>query len=272
RLRHQTMSKKPEEDDDPILEAAADYDPANPDHGLMELKTESELVEQMRERGFQFSYACYQDGNKDACHSLGQWLSMWRKQPAEGAAVFKHNCDLHGHAESCFKYANYKRNGPHGHPVGAPAHPDCDPAEANAYYDRACNRLLHRRSCICLARSRLLDGGRSAGSLEAGMALLRRACLGPGDRDGVGLACVSAAVECLQAGQAAEARKLAGTACDAGDGAGCGLLAVMMRRGDGGPTDVDEANRLSQRAKGMNSEYGQFLQQAKARQNRREAL
>jgi hypothetical protein len=56
------------------------------------------------EKYTEFRIAC-DEGDATACNSLGEWWSALRGDYTKSLAVFRANCDLNKHANSCFNAA-----------------------------------------------------------------------------------------------------------------------------------------------------------------------
>ena len=56
------------------------------------------------EKYTEFRVAC-DEGDPTACNSLGEWWSALRGDYNKSLAVFRANCDMHKHANSCFNAA-----------------------------------------------------------------------------------------------------------------------------------------------------------------------
>jgi TPR repeat protein len=194
-----------------------------------------DLPPQYEERLLAAKLDCDNDkGAADACHAVGEFLSVVKNDHAGARKAFEKNC-ASGHGASCFALGRLLLGG-----KGGPL----DERKGEATLKKGC-ALEHAPSCHHLG---LMAFGRS--DERAGEAHMATACA-----MGLSQACHVLGGALLRPGKGRDAVKANGyleTACADGHAPACHNLAVMFRKGDAGvPADAALFDRYAQRTRAL---------------------
>eukprot|EP00753_Platysulcus_tardus_P006592 PLAT14332.1.p1 GENE.PLAT14332.1~~PLAT14332.1.p1 ORF type:complete len:228 (+),score=64.92 PLAT14332.1:12-695(+) len=191
----------------------------------------------LKEKREEFEAFC-DEGDGNACNSLGEWWQVVGKDFRKAAGLFETNCWERGHGQSCYNLALLRY---HGRGVSISA------KEALRLSKRACE-LKHPVGCYAAARLLLSGRGGVARDAALAMELFSGACK------------MEHSLSCLHLGgysllgkhgmerDLAEARRLFEVACDGGEKAACTNLAVMYLRGEGVAKDEAKFDFYKSRA------------------------
>ncbi|CAM9126580.1 unnamed protein product [Lampetra planeri] len=75
--------------------------------GLINFEDEKEVKQFLDNLGVEYSFQCYKENDPEGCQRLADYLEGVKKNYESSAQVLKHNCENHGHAESCYKLGAY---------------------------------------------------------------------------------------------------------------------------------------------------------------------
>ena len=153
-------------------------------------------------------------GDGEACHAVGEFLSVIRRDYAGARDTYAKNCASRSHGASCFGIGRLLLGGKGG---------DADEGAAREAFARGCG-LGHGPACHHLG---LLDF--KAGDDAAAIKHLGKACDG-----GNAASCYTVGGYLLKNKRPADARPMLERACDDGHAPACHNLAVMFKTGDGG--------------------------------------
>ncbi|XP_062308308.1 cytochrome c oxidase assembly factor 7 [Osmerus eperlanus] len=216
--------------------------------GLINFEDEKEVKQFLDNLGVEYTYQCYREKDPEGCQRLADYLEGVKKNYESTAQVLKHNCETHGHGESCYKLGAYHVTGKGGvaeclktayscflrscdaggkksldgcHNVGLLAldgratDAGPDPQQAHRYYDKACAGGF---APACFNLSALFIQG---SSLEKDMGL---------------------------------ALRYASRACELGHVWGCANASRMYKLGDGTEKDEKRAEELKERARELHGQ------------------
>ncbi|CAB1452740.1 unnamed protein product [Pleuronectes platessa] len=79
--------------------------------GLVDFKDEKEVKEFLDNLGVEYSFQCYKENDPEGCQRLADYMDGVKKNHEAAAQVLKHNCETHGHGESCYKLGAYHITG-----------------------------------------------------------------------------------------------------------------------------------------------------------------
>ena len=174
-------------------------------------------------------------GDGDACHAVGEFFSVIRKDYAAARETYGKNCEARKHGASCFALGRLLLGGRGG---------AADEARGERAFASGCDRG-HAPACHhlgVLAFKRKDDA--------AALAHLEKACDG-----GDAASCYVLGGYFLRPGAAkrpAKAREFLEIACDDGHAPACHNLAVMFRKGDDGvPADPQLFDRYAKRTRAL---------------------
>ena len=172
-------------------------------------------------------------GDGDACHAVGEFFSVIRKDYAAARETYGKNCEARKHGASCFALGRLLLGGRGG---------AADEARGEQAFASGCERG-HAPACHhlgVLAFKRKDDA--------AALAHLEKACDG-----GDAASCYVLGGYFLRPGAAkrpAKAREFLEIACDDGHAPACHNLAVMMKNGDVGvPRDAKLFDKYAARTR-----------------------
>jgi len=174
-------------------------------------------------------------GDAGACHAVGEFLAVIKKDYANARTAYMQNCADRGHGASCFGVGRLLLAGRGG---------AADETGAEAAFRKGCE-LGHAPSChnLGLLAFRRKD---DAAALEC----LEKACEG-----GHPASCHALGGYFLRAGPKRDpvvARARLEAACDDGHAPACHNLAVMFKKGDAGvPADQKLFDRYAKRTRAL---------------------
>ncbi|XP_076873330.1 cytochrome c oxidase assembly factor 7 [Brachyhypopomus gauderio] len=217
--------------------------------GLINFEDEKEVKEFLDNLGVEYSYQCYREKDPEGCHRLADYLEGVKKNYESTAQVLKHNCEVNGHSESCYKLGAY-------HATGKGGVAECL-KKAYSCFIKACNSKGKKSVDACHNVGLLAHDGRA---LEEGpdpvvaRQYYERACKG-----GFAPSCFNLSALYIQ-GQAGVdknmplALKYAMRACELGHIWGCSNASRMYKLGDGTEKDDHKAEELKNRAKELHAQ------------------
>ena len=200
----------------------------------MELSTS--LPEEYEERMLSASLDCNRGAaDGDACHAVGEFFAVIRKDYVKAREAYGANCDERKHGASCFGLGRLLLGGKGG---GA------DEKAGEAAFDKGC-ALGHGPSChhLGLLEFKRKDDTKALGHLET-------AC-GAGDPG----SCYLLGSYFLKPGKSKaplKAKTFLETACADGHAPACHNLAVMFKNGDAGvPKDEAKFDTYAKRTRAL---------------------
>ncbi|KAJ8279016.1 hypothetical protein COCON_G00060820 [Conger conger] len=82
--------------------------------GLINFEDEKEVKQFLDNLGVEYSYQCHKEKDPEGCQRLADYLEGIKKNFDAAAQVLKHNCEVNGHGESCYKLGAYHITGKGG--------------------------------------------------------------------------------------------------------------------------------------------------------------
>ncbi|XP_028817645.1 cytochrome c oxidase assembly factor 7 [Denticeps clupeoides] len=217
--------------------------------GLINFEDEKEVKQFLDNLGVEYSYQCYRQKDPEGCHRLADYLEGVKRNFEATAQVLKHNCEVHGHGESCYKLGSY-------HVSGKGGVAECLKT-AYSCFVRSCNSGGRKSVDAChnvglLAHDgRAMEGGPDAGAARQ---YYERACAG-----GFAPSCFNLSTLYIQGSPGLEknmplALKYAVRACELGHVWGCANASRMFKLGDGTAQDDQKAEDLKNRARELHGQ------------------
>lgn len=215
--------------------------------GLINFEDEKEVKQFLDNLGVEYSFQCYKEKDPEGCQRLADYLEGVKKNYESTAQVLKHNCETHGHGESCYKLGAY-------HVTGKGGVPECLKSAYSCFL-RACNAGGKKSIDACHNVGLLAHDGRALGGesdANAARQYYEKACAG-----GFAPSCfnLSALYITGNSGGVAPdmtlALRYANRACELGHVYGCANASRMYKLGDGTEKDEKKAEELKNRAKAL---------------------
>lgn len=120
------------------------------------------------EKFWQFDDGCNQQGDANACFSLGEWYQLLKKDYAKAAEIYGENCEKRGHGNSCYNLSLLYWRG-----QGV----DKDRGTAAKLVRRSCEKGKHAAACQQFAWLHLLRGlGLDKAEPARALAMLTQQC------------------------------------------------------------------------------------------------
>ncbi|KAM3875909.1 cytochrome c oxidase assembly factor 7 [Diretmus argenteus] len=213
--------------------------------GLVNFEDENEVKHFLDNLEVEYSYQCYREKDPEGCQRLADYFAAVRKNYESAAQVLKHNCETHGHGESCYKLGSY-------HIVGKGGVSECLKT-AYSCFMRCCNSEGKKSIDGChnvglLAHDgRAMDGGPD---FTIARQYYEKACAG-----GFAPSCFNLSAMFIPGkyqGSTPDmtlALKYANRACELGHGRGCANASRMYKLGDGTEKDEKKAEELLNKAR-----------------------
>ncbi|XP_036378266.1 cytochrome c oxidase assembly factor 7 [Megalops cyprinoides] len=217
--------------------------------GLINFEDEKEVKQFLDNLGVEYSYQCHREKDPEGCQRLADYLEGVKKNYEATAQVLKHNCEVNGHGESCYKLGAY-------HVTGKGGVTECL-KRAYSCFMRACESGGKKSVDACHNVALLAHDGRATdGSPEAGVArqYYEKACA-----RGFAPSCFNLSALYIQGAPGVNkdmqlALKFALQACQLGHVWGCANASRMYKMGDGTAQDEKKAEELKNRAKELHGQ------------------
>ncbi|XP_012694997.1 cytochrome c oxidase assembly factor 7 [Clupea harengus] len=220
--------------------------------GLINFEDEKEVKQFLDNLGVEYSYQCHREKDPEGCQRLADYLEGVKKNYEATAQILKHNCETHGHGESCYKLGAYYVAGKGG----------LTPCLKTAYscFQQSCKADGKKSVDAChnvglLAHDgRAMDNGPDAGAARE---YYEKACAG-----GFAPSCFNLSALFIKGSPGQEknmplALQYAMRACELGHVWGCSNASRMYKLGDGTPKDDQKAEDLKNRAKELHGQQNE---------------
>lgn len=217
--------------------------------GLINFEDEKEVKQFLDNLGVEYSYQCYREKDPEGCQRLADYLEGVKKNYESTAQVLKHNCEVNGHGESCYKLGAY-------HVTGKGGVTECLKT-AYSCFMKACHTKGKKSVDACHNVALLAHDGRA---MEGGTdPLLARQYYEKACDGGFAPSCFNLSTLFIQGSQGLDknmslALKYALRSCEMGHVWGCSNASRMYKLGDGTTKDEQKAEELKNRARELHGQ------------------
>ncbi|XP_064189664.1 cytochrome c oxidase assembly factor 7 [Anguilla rostrata] len=217
--------------------------------GLINFEDEKEVKQFLDNLGVEYSYQCHKEKDPEGCQRLADYLEGVKRNFEAAAQVLKHNCEVNGHGESCYKLGAY-------HITGKGGVTECL-KKAYSCFMKSCESGGKKSVDAChnvglLAHDgRAMDGGPD---VSVAQKYYDKACAG-----GFAPSCFNLSALYIKGAPGLDkdmtlALKFALEACQLGHVWGCANASRMYRLGEGTARDDKKAEELKNRARQLHSQ------------------
>ncbi|KPP62869.1 cytochrome c oxidase assembly factor 7-like [Scleropages formosus] len=212
--------------------------------GMVNFKNEEEVKQFLDNLEVEYRYQCHREKDPEGCQRLADYFEGIKKNYEEAAQVLKHNCEVNGHSESCYKLGAY-------HVTGKGGVAECL-KKAYSCFLKSCNSRGKSSANACHNAALLLHDGRAfedRPDFNSARRYYERAC----EQD-FAPSCFNLSAMYIQGTSGVSkdmelALKFSLRACELGHVWACANASRMYKLGDGIVPDEQKAEELKNRAK-----------------------